>query len=141
MLAGLYAQGGADAIREALKGQAPDEVIGAMIAQVAQAAAGTGAPSATSALPDETTNWLAGNTVAVKTQMREKLDEWRQQLGEIRVDFAGRGDDWAIEVAFADALLAVLADQPAVLPDDNPYQLYLRQVIEAIDQFNQEQKS
>jgi hypothetical protein len=36
-------------------------------------------------------------------------------------NFAGRGDEWAIEVAFPDALLAVLDGESPALPADNPY--------------------
>jgi len=95
----------------------------------------TPAPSGPSTLPAETVNVLAGNTVAVKTGVPEKLDEWRTQVQHVRADFAGRGADWVIEVAFADALLAVLDDQPAALPDDNLYAGVVRQVVEAIEAF------
>lgn len=130
MLAQLYAQGGADAVREALRGQAPDEVIEMLIAQLAQGGENAPAPGGLSTLPAETVDTLAGNTVAVKTQVPDKLDEWRQNLQGIRTDFAGR--NWANEIAFVDALLAVLDDQPAALPDNNPYAPVVRLVVEAI---------
>ncbi len=72
-------------------------------------------------LPAAMIQWLAGNTVAVKTAVPDKMGEWRAELARLRADFAGRGADYAIEVAFADALLAILDDQPVSIADDNPY--------------------
>lgn len=81
-------------------------------------------------LPVETVQALAGNTVAVLTGVPEKRNEWRGELGRLRADFAWRG--WAIEVAFADALLAILDDQPPAIPPDNPYAGVVQQVLAAI---------
>src|SRR3712207_5218695 len=47
---------------------------------------------------------------------------------------------WAIEVAFADALLAVLAAQPVTRPLDNPYQPDLQQVLDEITRRKEEQE-
>jgi tetratricopeptide (TPR) repeat protein len=84
-------------------------------------------------LPTKTVNALASNTVAVKTNVPDKLSEWRARLKSIRDNFAS--DGWQNEIAFADALLAVLKDQPASLPDYNLYQSVLRQVIDGITQY------
>jgi hypothetical protein len=43
--------------------------------------------------------------------------------------------NWAIEVAFADALLAILNGEAPTLPADNPYNGAVRQVIEAIEEY------
>lgn len=135
----VFAQGGADAVREMLKGQGPDEVIEAVIEQVAQASGNSPAQNSPSTLPDETVQMLTGSTAAVKTSVPEKLDEWQGRLREIRADFAGRGPDWDIEVAFADTLLAVLDDQLAELPESNPYAPVVRQVLQAIEDFQRNQ--
>ena len=92
--------------------------------------------SSQSTLPQDTINTLTGNTVAVKTDENEQLGEWRTALQSFRDSSATRGDDWLPEVAFVDALLAVLNDQPATLPDDNPYQPALQQVIAAITDYH-----
>jgi len=89
-----------------------------------------GQPEPPSILPDDMIQTLAGNTVAVKTQAPNKLDEWRADLQSIRADFASEGAGWQIEVVFADALLAVLDDQPAALPDGHQYQSILNQVFD-----------
>lgn len=92
---------------------------------------------ASSTLPAETVQQLVGNTVAVMTSHIDKRDEWREQLAQLRADFASRGEEYAIEVAFADALLAVLDGDSPSLPEDNPYADVLRQVIDAIVSHNQ----
>jgi hypothetical protein len=86
-------------------------------------------------LPDDTVQTLAGNTVAVKTDVPDKLGEWRETLTGARSQFAGRGDDWANEVAFADALLAILNDQSPVIAPDNPYADVIDRVVEAIGKY------
>ncbi|MCC7448786.1 MAG: hypothetical protein IT324_15310 [Anaerolineae bacterium] len=60
------------------------------------------------------------------------MDEWRGELQRFRTTLASKSAVWQIEVDFVDALLAVLDDQPTSLPDDNPYRLYVLQVIETI---------
>lgn len=106
----------------------------ALVAQLAQAAAGA-ERGGVSTLPAQTVQMLAGNTVAVRTSVPDKLEEWRAHLTAARADWAGRGEDYAIEVAFADALLAILDDQPPSIPPDNPYAHAVRQVIAAIAAF------
>jgi len=76
---------------------------------------------------------LAGNTVAVKTSVPDRLDEWHAQVQAFHDDVATKGTTWELELAFADALLAVLDNQPALLPGNNPYQPYLKQVLSAIN--------
>jgi len=100
-----------------------------------------GQPEAPSTLPAETIQSLARNTVAVKTQVLDKLDGWRGQLQQIRTEFVSKGGDWNIEVAFIDALLAVLSDQPASVPHDNPYHAVLVQVVEATTRQSQSKES
>ncbi|PJF26209.1 MAG: hypothetical protein CUN53_08875 [Phototrophicales bacterium] len=89
-------------------------------------------------LPEETVRMLAVNTFAVRMSMPDKLDEWRGQLVGLRAEWAERGDDYQIEVEFADALLAILDDQPPSIPLDNPYADVVRQVVEAIAAFRAE---
>jgi tetratricopeptide (TPR) repeat protein len=128
----LYAQGGAAAVRDALLGAgATPEQIDSILAQV-EAATSAPASAAASTLPDETVQMLCGNTVAVRTSVPEKLDEWQAQLVAIHADWLTRGDDWANEVAFAAALLAVLAGESPALPDENPYADVVAQVVKNI---------
>lgn len=94
--------------------------------------------SSQSTLPQETINTLAGNTVAVKTNVPDMRDEWYSALQGAQADWASKGDDWAIEVAFVEALLAIMDDAPASLPPDNPYASVVAQVIEAIDGYSEE---
>ena len=89
-----------------------------------------------STLPQDTINTLTVNTAAVKTSAGAQFDEWRTALQSFRDSSTTRGDDWLPEVAFADALLAVLDDQPASLPDSNPYQSAVQKVIEAIADYH-----
>jgi len=94
---------------------------------------GAAAPSpSVSRLPQYAINQLAGNTVAVKTDLPDMLADWRVGLEGIRTDFASQGADCANETAFADTLLDVLCDQTAALPADNPYADVVRQVMAAI---------
>ena len=55
---------------------------------------------------------------------------------EIREQVASEGADWAQEVAFVDALLAILDDRPVDIPSDNPYADVIRQVQQAIEAFD-----
>lgn len=130
-LAAVYQSGGADAVRQMLRGQAPDAVIDAIIAQLANMPAQP--PPSQATLPAETVQMLAGNTVAVMTTHPDQRDEWRDQLQGIRAQFASRGDDWAHEVAFADALLTILAGRSVSLLRDNPYAGVVGQVVAAIN--------
>ena len=68
----------------------------------------------------------------------DQRDEWRESVTQLRADFASRGEEYAIEVAFADALRAVLDGGSPALPDDNPYTDVLRQIIAAIASHNQD---
>ena len=72
---------------------------------------------------------LAGRTFAVKTSQSDMLDGWREILTDARAGFVEQGEDWANEVALADALLAILNDQPPVIASDNPYAEVVAQVI------------
>jgi len=90
---------------------------------------------ASQTLPEKTIQNLAGNTIAVKTSVPDRLDEWRIQLQAFRDAAATKDASWQMEVAFMNALIAVLNDQSSALSDDNPYQFYLNQVLLAIDDF------
>ncbi len=74
----------------------------------------------------------ANVAIAAKTTDPEDLAAWRDTLARFRDEAAGRGTEWAIEVAFTEALLAVLDDRAAALPSDNPYHPYLRLVLDAL---------
>ncbi len=132
-LQALYAQGGETAVRAALQDAGlPEEALAALLAQLA---AGSAPEPQISTLPEEVVRMLAVNTIAVRTRIPEKLAEWRGELGRIRADWVGRGDDYRIEVEFADALLAVMDDQPPSIPPGNPYADIVRQVVDAIAAF------
>jgi len=132
-LISVYKLAGESGLREALKrqGDIPNEAIDAMVDMIKQVVDGgnDGAPSPTpspqsnaeATLPDNVVNDLCQNTVAVKTVASDKLHEWRIELQKIRTNFSERGADWANEVAFADALISVINDQPPTIPVSNPY--------------------
>lgn len=77
--------------------------------------------SGVSTLPDEVVNQFCRNTVAVKTVATDQLDNWRKDVQRILTDFISKGDDWANEVSLMNALLNILNDTSATLPDGNPY--------------------
>ncbi len=129
-LAQLYSQGGAGGVRAALAGKLPDAAIDLLLQQLAGMPIQDANPPAT--LPKEMVEGMARNTIAVKTGVPDKLDEWRQNLTQLRADFAGEGDDYATEVAFADALLTLLDDGAPSLPPDNPYADVIAEVARAI---------
>lgn len=122
-----YQQGGAQAVREVLtRAGLPEAAITNILAQIEAVV------KQPQIMPQQQLQALLQNTYAVKTAVPEKLVEWRAAVQEFRDGAAQRGDDWAIEVALADGLLNLLDDKPAALPDDNPYQPYLQQLIAAI---------
>ncbi|MBL8163036.1 MAG: hypothetical protein JNJ61_13710, partial [Anaerolineae bacterium] len=135
-LAAVYAQGGAEAVRAVLRqAGADDDQIEALLARVATSPLHEGEGAgvrATSTLPDETLNLLAGNTAAVMTDAPEKREEWRVALRNFREQAAANGADWAHELALAEALLAVLDGVSPALPADNPYAGLVAQVLEVI---------
>ncbi len=88
-------------------------------------------------LPPNTVNQLCLNTVTFKTQATDDLDQWRTQAKKIRDDWVGRGDDWTQEVAFMDALLAILDDTEPTIPDDNPYAEAVQAVQELIAEYDE----
>ncbi|MBN8595530.1 MAG: tetratricopeptide repeat protein, partial [Anaerolineae bacterium] len=132
----LYQQGGAAAVRQALaEAGASAEDINGLIAQLETAAAQAPADSsagAVSTLPAETVQTLCANTVAVRTAVPDKLDEWQAQLTSVRVDWLTQGADWELEVAFIEALLAVLRGESPVLAESNPYAGVVAQVVKAV---------
>lgn len=89
-----------------------------------------GLPPLPQTIPQETIDFLIDTTVAVKTHNFEQLDKWKSGLLILRADFVRHGENLA--VTFADALLNILTDQPASLPDDNPYQPHLQRVLDGI---------
>jgi hypothetical protein len=125
MLAQLYAQGGADAVRGALaEANVPEEVMTGLLEQLAQMTADDSAPQVSTAprkagLSAETVQMLVRKTVAAKTNEPDNQYGWKNHLRQLKNSWS------ATEVAFADALLALLDDKPASLPPDNPYSKYL----------------
>ena len=105
---------------------------------LAQLAAGGDTSSAPSTLPAETVQQLAGNTIAVMTEATDQRDAWREVLQSNRDEWSTRGDDYAIEVAFADALLAILKGEAPTLPDDNPYAGVVQRVQQHIEQYRKD---
>jgi len=128
-LTALYAQGGEAAVRQMLAGQVPDEVLDALIAQLAANPAPT--PSANT-LPAETVQQLCQAIVAVMTVAQPQRDEWRGMLQQ-NAKIAQQRNDTVNGLLF-DALLAVLDGQSPTLPSENPYHEALQQVVDAIQQ-------
>ena len=87
-------------------------------------------------LDDETINWLAQNTIVVMTSNKDQHDAWQQQLqSSVRQQLGQQGAaDDSHEIAFIDALLKIISGSKDVsLPDDNPYQVNVKTVLDAID--------
>ena len=82
---------------------------------------------------------MVNNTIAVKTSVSERRNEWREVLVSFHDEVAPRGANWAFETAFSEALLALLDDLPAQLSEGNPYQPYLQRAIESIKQYRKEE--
>jgi tetratricopeptide (TPR) repeat protein len=134
ILARVYREQGEDAVREMLAGN-PDKVIEQLITQLAQASEEE--PSQ-STLPIDLIQNFTTNTVAVKAQVPDKLDEWQTHLRTTLEQFKGRGADWTHEVAWVEGLLAVLRDEEPVLAENNPYTESIKQTIEAIKAYQSE---
>ena len=133
-LAQIYQQQGADAVRQMLAGKMPDEVIEQIMAQLAALPTTT---SVQNTLPADTIQTLTQNTTAVKTGVPDQLADWRETLTNTKANWIEKGDDYSIEVAFVEALLAILGDQTPTLPADNPYADVVQQVITAITHFKE----
>ncbi len=130
----IYDHGGEAAVRQALQGQVEDVVIDQLIAQFENSPS-TESEGNPDLLPKQTIEMLAGNSIAVKTGVAEKFAEWRAQVDELKTEWGEQGDDYIAETAFADALLAILDDQPTALAQDNPYFAVVQQVIETIQAY------
>ncbi len=108
------------------------QVVAGIAAQMRQALQGANSLEP-SILPPEQIEALVNNTLAVKTVAPESRLKWYTELQAVREQWAVQGADWEIEVAFVESLLAVLDDQPAILPEANPYRPYLEALLAALD--------
>lgn len=75
---------------------------------------------------------LVSRTVSVRVDDLNDAQEWRSQLQAARANWVKKGEYWQAEVAFLDALLMILAGEPANLPQDNPYAEAVHRVNEQI---------
>jgi hypothetical protein len=76
---------------------------------------------------------LIGGTTTAKTFGPEKFEEWHKRLETIRADITEMGPESENELAFVEALLAVMDDQPATLPADNPYRPHFEQLSQMLE--------
>lgn len=123
----IYQRGGSPAVRQALTqaGMLPD-AIEALVARIEQAAG-------TATMPDDTIDMLVNVTITARTSSVPGSQETaRIELEKLRLRAQEGGDQWAIELAFAEALLAIVDGGTAVLPDDNPYARHVRRVLDAL---------
>jgi tetratricopeptide (TPR) repeat protein len=104
-----------------------EEILIAVMAQV-----GENADDTPATLPFETIREWVSNTYAVKTNLPEQLEAWREQLEGAKSRMAGMGDEWGNEVQFVEALLAVLRDETPVLPSDHPYHEPIQALLEGL---------
>lgn len=88
---------------------------------------------------EESIYLFANNTIAVKTDAPDDLEEWRRTLQDIRTEYVSEGETLDGEVEYIDALLAIVNDQPVSLSDDNRYQSLIEQVIATIRQDRKEE--
>lgn len=131
----MYLQQGEEAVRIALKEfGVPDHIIEQLIARIIQKAHNFPQISTINTLPEETIEGIIKNTYLVKTSMPDELENWRTTLKALNQEWIAEGENYAIEVAFAESLLALLDDKPTSLPKENPYHLYLQQLLDALKQ-------
>jgi tetratricopeptide (TPR) repeat protein len=90
---------------------------------------------ASESLSEKTIKSFIATTIAVKTNMPQSFTQWRIQVQAFRNETMAKGENRYNEMVFGDALLAILGDLPATLPQENPYQPYLQQILVAIDDF------
>jgi|GEM_PF-1053957 len=85
-------------------------------------------------LSTEHTNTLVQNTIAVSTSAQASKSSWRESLVNLRE--AVEKDNLPVEIAFMSALIDVVDGNTPTLPDDNPYQLYLQEVLDGIANYD-----
>ncbi|MFZ4828089.1 MAG: hypothetical protein ACOYLB_12120 [Phototrophicaceae bacterium] len=145
-LAYLYQTQGADAIREVLKeSNFPDHVIEQLI-QMLEITSQMDEDDeededeieGVATLDPEVINAICQNTYAVMTGSSEHYDVWVKEITTLYIDIENRGVEWEAELAFLDAIIAILHNQPIDVPDDNPYVDIATQVQKAIEAYHQE---
>jgi len=85
-------------------------------------------------MPSELIQQWIQNTYAVLRHVPEKRDEWLGILEANETQISNMGDNWAHELAFVEALLAILRGEKPVLPNDNPYADAVKQLLDALNQ-------
>lgn len=83
-------------------------------------------------LPRETLQQLGGNTVVVLTDVPDKREEWKAALEKTKAELVEQGVERPIDLELIDALLALLAGEPAALPPGHAYADFLEEVVAAI---------
>lgn len=81
------------------------------------------------------------NTVSAKTIFPDRVDEWITSLERNYQRLVSQSEgyhakDIENEMELLRALQAVLRDEDPTLPDEHPYQIYLKQIIESIHLFH-----
>jgi hypothetical protein len=73
--------------------------------------------------------------VAVKTIEPKKLSEWRGIMQSIREDMTSQDTGWEQEIAFVEALIAILDDKPVIIRQDSSYNGMVKKAQTTINNF------
>ncbi len=96
----------------------------------------TGPAAAETDVSADIMNTIRNNTVAVMTAVPEKREEWRAAIATIHEQAAN--NNLTEDSTFFQALLDLLDGKPVSLPGSNPYAVFLRGILEAIDAYGGE---
>jgi tetratricopeptide (TPR) repeat protein len=88
-------------------------------------------------LPAEQVGRLAAQVVGALTDEPDQRDQVRDQLAGYEHVLVTRNADWANEAAFVSALSAIVAGNPIALPESNPYQSVVDQILQNIQAYPQ----
>ncbi len=133
-LADIYKQAGEAGLRQMLtENNLPEaQIEEILIAIMAEVGGNDNDDTRPDMLPFETIREWVSNTYAVKKGDTANLEAWREQLQGAKSQMSAMGDEWANEVQFVEALLAVLRDETPNLPNVHPYHEPIQALLEAL---------
>ena len=86
----------------------------------------------TPGIGDEELTAIIRNTVAVMTELRDRLDEWRMALANTLQELESKGVDWQAEADFFRAVVDLLDGKAAELPVSSRYAPTLSEIIKGV---------